>query len=267
MTSFPPHRQSQRPAASADVPDAGPAAHAPSRTAPGPGAGPPGGDWRTGPDEDWHTGRHSAVSPAPQRDQSLAVHPAGPAVGGPAGGAPGGWPDPDLAGGWAAAGHRLPGDHLPGDHLPSDYLPGDQAADDPAESDQAAADRAPDAISRPARDGDEAWAMLGYLGVPFISVLAPLTVILVRARSSDYVRQHATQALNLSITLALYNFCALIVAAMLALDAVGVALAVAVPAALVLWLVTLGYLVRAAMRASLGEFYRLPRWICATIAH
>jgi uncharacterized Tic20 family protein len=182
-----------------------------------------------------------------------------PAREGTAGQGPaGGWPDADLAGGWAETGHQLPGG----------YLPGDEAADDQAESDQAdAGDQDPDAISRPVRDGDEAWAMLGYLGVPFISVLAPLTVILVRARSSDYVRQHATQALNLSITLALYNFCALIVAAMLALDAVGVALAVAVPAALVLWLVTLAHLVRAAMRASLGEFYRLPRWICATIAH
>jgi uncharacterized Tic20 family protein len=174
---------------------------------------------------------------------------------GPAGGWPD--PDPDPVGGWAQTGHQLPGG----------YLAGDPAADDQAEGDEAAGNQVPDAISRPVRDGDEAWAMLGYLGVPFISVLAPLTVILVRARSSDYVRQHAIQALNLSITLALYNFCALIVAAMLSLDAVGVALAVAVPAALVLWLVTLAYLVRAAMRASLGGFYRLPRWICATIAH
>jgi uncharacterized Tic20 family protein len=115
-------------------------------------------------------------------------------------------------------------------------------------------------------DGDEAWAMLGYLGVPFVSILAPLTVFLVRARSSDYVRQHATQALNLSITLVLYNICALILAGMLALDAVGAALAIAVPAALVLWLVTLAYLARAAVRASVGEFYQLPRWLCATIA-
>jgi uncharacterized Tic20 family protein len=108
--------------------------------------------------------------------------------------------------------------------------------------------------------------MLSYLGVPFVSILAPLVVFVVRARSSDYVRQHATQALNLSITIALYNICAVIVAGMLALDAVGVALLVAVPAALVLWLVALAYLVRAATQASLGEFYQLPRWICATIA-
>jgi uncharacterized Tic20 family protein len=124
----------------------------------------------------------------------------------------------------------------------------------------------PPEISRPARDGDEAWAMIGYLGVPFMSILAPLTVYLVRARSSDYVRQHATQALNVSITLVLYNVCALILAGMLALDTIGTAVLIAVPLTVVLWLVTLSYLLRAAVQASMGGFYQLPRWLCATIA-
>jgi uncharacterized protein len=108
--------------------------------------------------------------------------------------------------------------------------------------------------------------MLCYLGVPFVSVLAPLAVLILRARSSGYVRQHATQALNLAITIALYNVCAVIAAGILALVAVGVALEVAGPAALALWLAALAYLMRAAAQASLGEFYQLPRWICATIA-
>jgi uncharacterized Tic20 family protein len=108
--------------------------------------------------------------------------------------------------------------------------------------------------------------MLGYLGVPFISILAPLTVYLGRARSSGYVRQHARQALNASLTLAIYNICALILAGLLALDAVSVALMITIPLVLALWLVALGYLARAASRASLGGFYRLPGWLCATIA-
>lgn len=107
--------------------------------------------------------------------------------------------------------------------------------------------------------------MLAYLGVPFISVLAPLAVYLLRARSSDFTRRHATQALNLAITLLLYNICVLILGAMLSLDTIGVALSIAVPVALVLWLVTLVVLIRAAVRASLGGFYPLPRWLCATI--
>ena len=107
--------------------------------------------------------------------------------------------------------------------------------------------------------------MLGYLGVPFVSFLAPLAVSLIRGPGSGFVREHARQALNLSVTLALYNLCALILGAMLALDEVGVALAIALPAVLALWAVTLAYLVRAAVAASLGEFLELPRWLCATI--
>jgi hypothetical protein len=117
----------------------------------------------------------------------------------------------------------------------------------------------------PARDGDEAWAMLAYLGVPFVSVLAPLAVCLLRGRGSAFARRHAVQALNLAITLLLYNICVLIMGVMLSLDSVGVALMIAVPVALVLWLVTLVFLLRAAIRASAGGFYQLPRWMCATI--
>ena len=115
------------------------------------------------------------------------------------------------------------------------------------------------------RDGDQAWAVLGYLGVPFAGAAAPLAVLLLRARGSAFVSGHARQALNLAITLALYNVCALILFGMLALDTVGTALAIALPAALALWAVTLGYLVRAATAAGAGEFYELPSWLCAAI--
>jgi uncharacterized Tic20 family protein len=198
---------------------------------------PPGDGWLTGPNEDWHTASQPTV---PSR-QPPAPTP-GPAQG-PQPGVP--WHDQALAA------RPEPASGQP------DYPAGAGIADPLPATVQ---------VRRPVRDGDEAWAMLGYLGVPFVSILAPLAVFLVRGRGSDYVRQHATQALNLSITIALYNICAVIVAGMLALDAVGVALLIAVPAALVLWLVALAYLVRAAVRASLGEFYQLPRWICATIA-
>jgi uncharacterized Tic20 family protein len=290
MTSFPPHPEPQRQAASADVPGARPATHLPSRPAPGAAGRPPGGNWRTGPDEDWHTGSQPALPAARWQDQPLASLP--PQFGGTAqltgAGIIGGEDWQQLPGPPGAAPSLL-GRETPGPPGPeAARLPGPEAArswpgpagdwldpadnwselggNEPESAGEQPGDRAADAISSPVRDGDEAWAMLSYLGVPFVSILAPLAVILVRARGSDYVRQHATQALNLSITLALYNICALIMAGMLALDAVGVAVAVAVPAALVLWLVTLSYLVRAAMRASIGEFYRLPRWICATIA-
>ena len=132
------------------------------------------------------------------------------------------------------------------------------AARDSAAWDSAASDSA-------ARDGDEVWAMLGYLGVPFISILAPLAVYLTRARRSRFVRQHAAQALNLSITVLLYNLCVLILAGIMAADNVGAALLVAGPVALALWLAALYFLTRAAISAGRGQFYALPRWICATL--
>lgn len=121
------------------------------------------------------------------------------------------------------------------------------------------------ATARPVSDTDEAWALLGYLGMPFISVLAPLFVYAVRRRS-PFVRRHAAQALNMSITIVLYDVCVLILGGVLALDAVSVALLVAGPIGLALWLIALFYLARAGVRASLGEFYQVPRWLCATIA-
>jgi uncharacterized Tic20 family protein len=107
--------------------------------------------------------------------------------------------------------------------------------------------------------------MLCYLGVPFISALSPAAVWLVRARGSAFVRQHARQALNLAITLVLYNCCAAILAGVLALDTVGVALAIALPVTLALWLIALAHLARAARAASRGEFRELPAWLCATL--
>jgi uncharacterized Tic20 family protein len=117
----------------------------------------------------------------------------------------------------------------------------------------------------PARDGDEAWAMLAYMGIPFFNFVAPLAIRVGRSAGSPYLRLHATQALNMAITLALYNICALILFGVLAVDAVSAALEIALPLAVALWLVALLYLVRAAVRASLGEFYQFPRWICATV--
>jgi len=113
------------------------------------------------------------------------------------------------------------------------------------------------------RDGDEAWAMAGYLGVPFVSVLAPLAVYAARAPRSTFARAHARQALNLSVTLALYNACALIGGAVLALASVPAALLIALPATLALWLAALACLVRAGAAAGRGRYYQLPGWLCA----
>jgi uncharacterized Tic20 family protein len=120
-------------------------------------------------------------------------------------------------------------------------------------------------VLEPVLDGDEAWAMIAYMGVPFLSLLAPLTAYLARARDSGYVRRHAAQALNLAITVLLYNFCLVVLALILGVVRIGLALEVAGPLALLLWLSALYFLVRGAIRAGLGRFRPMPAWICATL--
>ena len=119
--------------------------------------------------------------------------------------------------------------------------------------------------ARPAEPGDERLATLSYLSVPFLGPLVPLLVYLTRKRSSAFVRRQSVQALNLSITALIYTFCALILGTMLALDSAAVALIFVTPLAVVLWLVTLVYVILAASRASGGDYLRIPAWLCATI--
>ena len=127
------------------------------------------------------------------------------------------------------------------------------------------APREPASHAGPVEPGDERLATLSYLSVPFLGPLVPLFVYLAKMRSSAYVRIQSVQALNLSITALIYTFCALILGAMLALDSVTVALSFVVPLAVALWLGTLIYVIRAASRASRGEYFRIPAWLCATI--
>jgi len=232
-------------------------------------ASPPEPGWATGPGDEWRTGPQPAVSPGP----------GGP---GPGGQAPGLAPPPGgtSSGGWEWLTARPPPASVTGpmpvqapppvSAPPAAQAPGYVTGPTPAVQALMAAGDQERAASRHSRrsrglsDGDEAWAMLAYLGVPFISILAPLTVCLARSRRSPFVRQHATQALNFAITMLLYNLCVLIMAGILALDEVGIALAVAGPVALGLWLAALYFLARAAIKASTGEFCTVPPWICAT---
>jgi uncharacterized Tic20 family protein len=125
---------------------------------------------------------------------------------------------------------------------------------------------APDSAG-PAQPGDERMATLSYLSVPFLGPLVPLFVYLIKKRASSYVRSQSVQALNLSITALIYTFCTLILGGMLALDSVTVALIAVVPLAGGLWLATLVFVILAASRASRGDSFRIPAWLCATILH
>ena len=109
-------------------------------------------------------------------------------------------------------------------------------------------------------------AMLGYLAAIFLGPLIPLVLYLVGRRRSPFRRFHAATALNLSLTGLLYALCCLILCGLLLLDSLTVALVVAIPVALVIWLTVLKYLIRGIGAANRGERYEVPAWICAQIA-
>jgi uncharacterized Tic20 family protein len=109
-------------------------------------------------------------------------------------------------------------------------------------------------------------AMLGYVAAIFLGPLIPLVMYLIGRRRSPFRRFHAATALNLSLTGLLYALCCLILAGLLLLDSITVALVVAIPVALILWLTVLKYLIRGIGAANRGERYEVPAWICAQIA-
>jgi hypothetical protein len=119
-------------------------------------------------------------------------------------------------------------------------------------------------LPRPPGDGPaELLAALGYLGTVFFSFLPALIIYLVKRGTSPYLRHHAAQAVNLAVTVLLFDLCAFIIGAMLALDSLVVSLSVALPLATALWLASVGFGVRAALATSRGEPGDLPRWLCA----
>jgi uncharacterized Tic20 family protein len=109
-------------------------------------------------------------------------------------------------------------------------------------------------------------AMLGYLAAIFLGPLIPLFMYLIARRKSPFRRFHAATALNLSLTGLLYALCCLILCGLLLLDSLAVALVVAIPVALVIWLSVLKYLIRGIGAANRGERFEVPAWICAQIA-
>jgi uncharacterized Tic20 family protein len=114
-------------------------------------------------------------------------------------------------------------------------------------------------------DGDIRSATFGYLGAIFLGPVVPLAVYVLRSRRSPFMRYHAATAVNLSLTAALYGLCCLILGGLLLLDSATVALVVALPVGLVIWVSALLYLIRGAIAANRGERSEAPDWICAHI--
>jgi uncharacterized Tic20 family protein len=120
-------------------------------------------------------------------------------------------------------------------------------------------------VTEPEERTDRAWAAASYLSAAVLGFLAPLAIYLLRARRSPSLRRHAAQAANVAITFLLYLVCAAVVSAALAISSAAAGLWTGAAAAFLLWIVTAVNLVRAALAARNGTFYRVPDWLCATL--
>jgi uncharacterized protein len=139
-------------------------------------------------------------------------------------------------------------------------------AGDPGEAHLRAEPAAPQPGIAPRSRGSAArTAMLAYLTVPLFGFVVPLVVYLRTRRGPGWTRAHAAQALNVWITVALYDLSAAIMGTMLSLDSPQIALIVFGPLVVGLWLVALTLLVRAATAASQGRDYAFPGWLCSRI--
>lgn len=92
--------------------------------------------------------------------------------------------------------------------------------------------------------------MFGFM-VPGVNIVIPLVIWLLKRDKSLYIEHHARESLNFQITITLL----VILWVVLKLMLVGLLLLPLVP---VIVIVVLIFMVRAAMKAGSGEFYRYP---------
>jgi uncharacterized Tic20 family protein len=109
---------------------------------------------------------------------------------------------------------------------------------------------------------DSAWAMLAYLSIFAVWILGPLVAYLAKRRRSPFVRQHAAQAFNMQITLAIYVLAA---EGLLAATYGTILFAVVLLAGVAVILASLVFLVVAVVRAAQCREYDVPTWLCFRI--
>jgi uncharacterized Tic20 family protein len=113
---------------------------------------------------------------------------------------------------------------------------------------------------------DRTWAMLAYLLNFVAGIIAPLVIYLVKRDRSPFVRFHAAQSLNLSITCAIYSISLFVLALVAGAVSHGLGFL------LVLLYFPLGvifviYVIMAAVAANRYENYQAPSWLCLKLVH
>lgn len=108
------------------------------------------------------------------------------------------------------------------------------------------------------------WAVGAHLSalaaslVTGLAILGPLVVYLIKKDEDRFIAEHAREALNFQLTWLIGGFVATIVAVIVTIVTVGLGLIVFVPAAIGFVIAWLVFMIKAAMAASRGEYYRYP---------
>lgn len=109
---------------------------------------------------------------------------------------------------------------------------------------------------------DQMWALLAYILALVAAIIAPLVIYLVKMNESRYVRYHAAQALNLSLTALIYSIALVVIAIPLALLTHGIGIILIVLAFIALGIAHLVYIIMGAVKANQGQLFQIPAFLC-----
>jgi|GEM_PF-712779 len=100
----------------------------------------------------------------------------------------------------------------------------------------------------PSTEDERLWAMLAHIGSVIVPLVAPLVVLLTKGKDSAFVKHHAEESLNFTITVII----AMTVSMILIVVAIGLLTTPAIMVgAYVFWII-------AGIKAYSGESYRYP---------
>jgi uncharacterized protein len=114
---------------------------------------------------------------------------------------------------------------------------------------------------------DRLMAMLSYLLTVVTGLLAPLIIYLIKMNESGYVRYHAAQSLNLSITGLVYATGSFMIGLILGVLTHGPGFLVIFPLLFAIGAGELIFLIMAGVAANRGDLFRIPTAACLPIVH
>ncbi|MBC6460871.1 DUF4870 domain-containing protein [Actinomadura sp. HBU206391] len=110
---------------------------------------------------------------------------------------------------------------------------------------------------------DTTWALFCYIGMIIAGVVAPLVIYFAKRSQSAFIRHHAAQSLNYSITVLLQMLISLAIAIpIVVVTSEPLWFLICVPVVLFHAIAQYVFIILGTIRASQGEMYSFPTWTC-----